>query len=258
MADAEEVLVGIQRRADTIISALVPNERGLERAAAAFASGQLQEALLLHAATASVLRVNGLPDDLAKNFRRTVGLARAAKATGLRTVVFISAAFGCSIEGRVAPTLVHRIAVELYESGSVDEVVFSDSTGQADPAQVTEFFEGVLPLLNGLPFTVHFHDSRGSAISNTYALLLLQPRGLTLDCAIGGLGGDVPFLPEAAGNVCTEDLVSLLDGLRIQSGVQLTAVLEISARLKELYPGRYFPSRTLAVGPVAWKYQSAP
>lgn len=253
MADAEAVLDGIGAPAGTTISALVPNPRGMERALAAAGRGLIQEVLFVHATTASVLKVNGMEPDLAKSESTILGLARQAKEMRLRTCVFISASFGCSIEGPVEPAAVLRMAEGLYASGHVDEVVFSDSTGQADPLQVTRFFEPVLRMLSGRPFTVHFHDSRGAALANAYALLQLDPAGLTLDCAVAGLGGDAPFLPQAAGNVCSEDLLQMLLGLGVRTGVDLDAVLEISARIVALYPGRYIPSHTLHVGRVAWK-----
>jgi len=244
MADAEAVLEGIGPQRDVMVSALIPNERGVRRALECAERELIREALFVHATTPSVLRVNGLPPDLEENLSRVLAMAREAQSHGLRTVVFISASFGCSMEGRVDPAKVRSIADRLYGS---------DSTGQADPRQVTEFFDAVLPRLEGRPFTVHFHDSRGAALANAYALLQLGPRGLTLDCALAGLGGDVHFLPQAAGNVCTEDLLQMLKGLGVATGVDLAAALSVSQHVVDLYPGRYIPSRTLPVGAIAWK-----
>jgi hydroxymethylglutaryl-CoA lyase len=118
------------------------------------------------------------------------------------------------------------MAEEIVASGVVDEICFSDSTGQASPVQVSEFFTGAAERLPGVPITAHFHDSRGLALANVLALLDLGLDNLTIDSAFGGLGGDVPFLPEASGNLCTEDLVSMLGRSGVDTGVELGAVLD--------------------------------
>jgi isopropylmalate/homocitrate/citramalate synthase len=141
-------------------------------------------------------------------------------------MVFLSASFGCSIEGPVPPNVPHAMAEELFASGVVDEICFSDSTGQAVPVQIHQFFERAADRLGGVPLTAHFHDSRGLALANVLAVLGLDLDQLTVDAAFGGLGGDVPFLPQASGNVCTEDLVSMLERSGVSTGVDLSGVLD--------------------------------
>jgi len=252
MADAELLLEMVGPVPGVSVSALVPNARGLERALRLAGRGLIDEVLFLFATTRSVLEANGLSGDLARVQADTLGLAARAREAGLRTAVFISATFGCSIEGYVDPDTPFHAAATFYDSGVIDEVCFSDSTGQANPLQVYEFFREVRQRVGGRPVTAHFHDSRGAALANVLALLHADVPNLTIDSAFAGLGGDVPFLPEAAGNVCTEDLLCMLHGCGVQTGIVLDPLLEVARLARELFP-QTVHSHVLTVGPVRWR-----
>ena len=250
MADAETLLETVGSLSGVVVSGLALNSRGLDRALALSSKGLLQEIHFLHATTNSVLAANSFKGDVEQNQRDVLSMAQRAQAGGLRTMCFISASFGCSIEGRVDPETPMRIANGLIDSGFIDEICFSDSTGQANPMQVYDFFTEVKSRLPG-PITAHFHDSRGCALANVLAVLEVELERLTIDAAFGGLGGDVPFLPQAAGNLCTEDLISMLDGCSVRTGVNLPAVIKVASLARDAYTEPP-PSHVLQVGPVAW------
>jgi isopropylmalate/homocitrate/citramalate synthase len=250
MADAEQLLETVGSLNGVVVSGLALNSRGLDRAMALRASGLLQEVHFLHATTNSVLAANSFKSDVEQNQRDVISMAERAQAAGLRTLCFISASFGCSIEGRVVPDIPMRIASGLIDSGFVDEICFSDSTGQANPVQVYDFYSKVKSRLP-VAITAHFHDSRGCALANVLAVLEVGLERLTVDAAFGGLGGDVPFLPQAAGNLCTEDLISMLDGCSVRTGINLSDVIKVAALARDAYT-KPLPSHVLEVGPVAW------
>jgi hydroxymethylglutaryl-CoA lyase len=252
MADADDVLTGLGQRPGVQISALVPNERGMARAESLAGRGLLDHAFLLHATTASVLRANGLPPSLEENLARITELAHRAKAGGMTTGVFVSAAFGCSMEGQVQPATVTETARKLADNPDVDEIVISDSTGQADPYQVERLLAEVARCVNGKPVTVHLHDSRGAGLANAVAAIGSPIQELTLDTSFGGLGGDIPFIPEAAGNISTEDLVAMLDGMHVASGIDSAAVAAAARNYRD-WTGVPLRSRLPDVGPVRWK-----
>ena len=254
MADAEMLLEAAGPLAEVVVSALVLNSRGLERALELHSRGLLHEVHFLHATTDSVLAANSFTSNVEQNQRDVIAMAQRAKSGGLRTLSFISASFGCSIEGRVDPEIPFGIAEGLVGSGFVDEICFSDSTGQANPVQVHDFFTAVKSRLP-IPITAHFHDSRGCALANVLAVLQVELDRLTVDVAFGGLGGDVPFLPQAAGNLCTEDLISMLDGCSIKTGIDLEAVIRVAALARGAYTDP-LPSHVLQVGPVAGRRPS--
>lgn len=256
MADAEAVLEGVGPVPGVLISALAPNERAVVRALALAGRGLLDEVFFVHATTSSVLTANGLPGSLDANFSRITDLADQAKAGGLRVGVFISASFGCSMEGRVSPDRVLRIVEALSQLSSVDEIVISDSTGQADPSQVARLLGNVAPVIGDKPCTVHFHDSRGTGLANAVAAIESPIAKLTLDTSFGGLGGDIPFIPEAAGNVATEDLVAMLDGMGVRTGVDAAGVAAVAREYRE-WSSIPLRSHIPDVGPVRWKVAAA-
>lgn len=256
MADAERLLETVGVIPNTCISALIPNARGFARARPLAERGLIHEALLLFATTRSVLEANGFRGDLDEVQADTVELCARSKDAGLRTAVFVSATFGCSIEGRVDPEIPLRIGERFRSSGVVDEIVFSDSTGQAVPKQVFDFFSEVRRRFGSFPITAHFHDTRGAGLANALAVLQTGLEQLTLDAAFGGLGGDVPFLPEAAGNLCTEDLVSMLEGCGVSTGIDLERLIEVSRLARAQFPDPLH-SHLLEAGPVRWRSRKA-
>ena len=252
MADAEKVLETLGPVDDVVISALTPNLRALERAVPLADAGLLKEVHFIHAASEAVLLANGIRQTLDEHLGTVLSMCREAKAQGLRTVVFISAAFGCSVNGRVAPEVPLGLVRVLQGSGCVDEIAISDSTGQADPLQVASLYEDLAEIVGAFPVTAHFHDSRGAALANILAVLLSPVENLTVDVAFAGLGGDVPFLAEAAGNASSDDLVVMLSGMGVESGVDIESVLQTTRDFCGTY-GLPIMSRTPAVGPVSWK-----
>jgi hydroxymethylglutaryl-CoA lyase len=235
MADAADVFAGVRRSAATRYTALVPNLAGLERAHAA----GVQEVAVFAAASESFSR---------KNINQTIGasldiyrtVCERALALGLRVRAYVSTAFGCPFEGVVPPARVAEVAADLIRMG-VFEVAISDTIGIAHPGQVPRVIEAVARGVRMDQIALHFHDTRGTALANVLAALDLGVA--TFDSSCGGLGG-CPYAPGAAGNLATEDLIYMLDGLGIETGVDLGAVLEASTfieqRLDHPLPSRYY------------------
>jgi len=234
MADAADVFAGITRRPGTRYTALVPNLAGLDRAREAGVS----EIAVFAASTETFSRknINQSIDESLSNYRQVCDRAHAA---GLRVRGYLSTAFGCPFEGDVAPERVADVAARIVDLG-VFEVSVSDTIGIAHPGQVPRVVDAVLARVPVEKVALHFHDTRGTALANVLTAL---PFGInTFDASAGGLGG-CPYAPGAAGNLATEDLIYMLDGLGIETGVSLTAVTEASAfiesRLDHRLPSRF-------------------
>jgi hydroxymethylglutaryl-CoA lyase len=241
MADAAEVFAGISRAPRTRYTALVPNLAGLDRALAA----GVREIAIFAAASETFSRKNinqGIADSLT-GYKQVCDRALAA---GMRVRGYLSTAFGCPYEGHVPPARVADLSVRLIDLG-VFEVSISDTIGVAHPGQVPLVLEPVLAVVPATRVALHFHDTRGTALANVLAAL---PLGVTtFDASAGGLGG-CPYAPGAAGNLATDDLVYMLDGLQIETGVSLDKLSEASAfigqRLDHRLPSRY--AQALAAG----------
>jgi isopropylmalate/homocitrate/citramalate synthase len=220
MADADAVFQSIGKLRGTRYVALVPNARGLERALAA----GVQDLALFVAATESFSRAN-INRSIAESLHDARAVVDKARPRGVNIRAYISVVFGCPYEGRVTPDQVRAVAERLFELG-VDEVVLGDTIGVATPADVAHVMDALLKLAPLDHWGMHFHDTRGIALANVLASLDL---GLSkFDSSAGGLGG-CPFAgPGAAGNLATEDLVYLLDGLGIEHGVSLDGVIAAS------------------------------
>jgi isopropylmalate/homocitrate/citramalate synthase len=248
MADAAEVLAGITRRPGTRYTALVPNLAGLERAVQA----GVTEIAVFAASTETFSRrnINQSIDDSLASYKEVCDRALAG---GLRVRGYLSTAFGCPFEGDVAPERVADLAARLLGLG-VFEVAVSDTIGIAHPGQVRRVLDAILARLPVNTVALHFHDTRGTALANVLTAL---PYGIaTFDASAGGLGG-CPFAPGAAGNLATEDLIYMLDGLGIETGVSLAALTApasptspsgasafIAERLDHPLPSRYFQAVT--------------
>ena len=220
MADAAEVFAGIIRKPGTRYTALVPNLAGLDRAMAA---GVTEVAVFAAASeTFSRRNINQSIDDSLATYAQ---VCERALATGRRVRGYLSTAFGCPFEGAVDPARVADIAARLLDLG-VFEVAISDTIGIAHPGQVPRVLDVVLPRIPAHRVALHFHDTRGTALANVLASL---PYGIaSFDASAGGLGG-CPYAPGAAGNLATDDLIYMLDGLGIETGVSLGAISEASA-----------------------------
>jgi hydroxymethylglutaryl-CoA lyase len=220
MADADTVYRAINKKPGLRYVALVPNSRGLDRAMAA----GVQDIALFLAATESFSRAN-LNRTIDQSFEDARAVIAGAAPHGARVRAYISVAFGCPYEGPVPPSAVSSVASRLFDLGA-EEVVLGDTIGVATPTDVRRVMEVLLRVAPVERWGLHFHDTRGIAIANIMASLEL---GLDkFDSSAGGLGG-CPFAgPGAAGNVATEDLLYLLDGLGIEHGVNLDGVLAAS------------------------------
>ncbi len=234
MADAAEVFAGITRAPGIRYTALVPNLAGLDRAIAA---GVTEIAIFASSTeTFSRRNINQSIDDSLTTYRTVCDRAIAA---GIRVRGYLSTAFGCPFEGTVDPRQVARVAGRLADLG-VFEVAVSDTIGVAHPGQVPGVIEAVLARVPVERVALHYHDTRGTALANVLASL---PFGVaTYDASAGGLGG-CPYAPGAAGNLATDDLIYMLDGMGIETGVSLAAVSEASAfiasKIDHRLPSRY-------------------
>jgi hydroxymethylglutaryl-CoA lyase len=234
MADTAAVFAAIARRRGTRYTALVPNLAGLDRAAQA----GVKEIAIFAASTETFSRKNinqGIDESLA-GYKQVCDRAIAA---GMRVRGYLSTAFGCPFEGTVAPERVADVAERVAALG-VFEVSVSDTIGIAHPGQVPRVLEAVLARVPVSKVALHFHDTRGTALANVLASL---PFGITtFDASAGGLGG-CPYAPGAAGNLASDDLIYMLDGLGIETGVSLTALGSASAfiesRLDHRLPSRF-------------------
>jgi isopropylmalate/homocitrate/citramalate synthase len=235
MADASDVFAGIAKRPGTRYSALVPNLAGLERAMAV----GVAEIAVFAAASDTFSRKNinqGIDESLA-GYK---AVCDRALATGLRVRGYLSTAFGCPYEGEVESQKVLDVTERLLALG-VFEVSVSDTIGIAHPGQVRRVLEELVAKVPAGRLALHFHDTRGTALANVLAAL---PFGITtFDASAGGLGG-CPYAPGAAGNLATEDLIYMLNGLGLETGVSLEAVIEASAfiaqRLDHPLTSKYF------------------
>ncbi len=240
MADSDEVFRALADLRGPVLSALVPNRRGMERALACGA----REVAVFTAASEAFARRNinmSIADSLA-SFREVLSLARAH---GCRVRAYVSTAWWCPYAGRIAPDAVLRVASALIEMGCY-EVSLADTIGAATPGEVSALLERLGREMPAGGLAVHFHDTRGTALANVLASLLCGVA--TVDAAAGGLGG-CPYAPGAAGNLATEDLLYMLHGLGIETGVDLEAVAVASRSLGDAL-GHPLPSRYLAAGPL--------
>lgn len=234
MEDAAEVFAGISKRPGTRYTALVPNLAGLERAMLA---GVTEIAVFAASTeTFSLKNINQSVGDSLIAYKRVCDRARAA---GMKVRGYLSAAFGCPYEGAVDPDDAADVAARLLDLG-VFEVAVSDTIGIAHPGQVPRVLDAMLARMPVERVALHFHDTRGTALANVLAAL---PYGIaTFDASAGGLGG-CPYAPGAAGNLATDDLIYMLDGLGIETGVSLPKLSEASAfigeRLDHKLPSRY-------------------
>lgn len=237
MADAAAVFAGIARKPGVRYTALVPNLAGLERAIAAGVSE-----IAIFAAASETFSQRNINQSIAASLATYAAVCDGARSAGLKVRGYLSTCFGCPYEGAVSPNRVADIASRLLGLG-VFEVAISDTIGVAHPGQVPAVLDAVSKSVPLAQVALHFHDTRGTALANVLAGL---DYGVTsFDASAGGLGG-CPFAPGAAGNLATEDLLYMLDGLGIATGVSIAAVAEasrvIESRLDHRLPSRYLQS----------------
>ena len=217
LADAAEVYVGVRKRAGVAYPVLVPNLQGLERALAV----GVREVALFSAASEAFNRKN-INASIDESLQRFVPVMERAKAEGLRVRGYVSTVLGCPYQGEVPPAAVAEVAARLLEMGCY-EISLGDTIGVGTPGKARAMLLAVAAQVPMAALAVHFHDTRGQALANLYACLEAGVR--VADASVAGLGG-CPYARGATGNVATEDVVYLLHGLGMATGVDLDALVE--------------------------------
>lgn len=241
MADAVEVARGIARRPGVRYTALVPNLRGL---ATAHDAGMTEVAIF--AAASETFSQRNINQTVEASLTAYTSVVHDARAMGLRVRGYLSTAFGCPFEGDVPQARVVELTERLLSMG-VFEVAVSDTIGVATPGQVADMVDQLSCRVPLVAIALHLHDTRGTALANVFAAL--EAGVTTFDASAGGLGG-CPFAPGAAGNLSTEDLLYMLHGLGIETGVDLDAVVRasglIAPSIGHALPSRYLQAVTSA------------
>jgi hydroxymethylglutaryl-CoA lyase len=244
LADGVEVLSGAQLPDGIERTVLIPNSRGLENA--------LKVRDLFDAAS---VFVSASQTHNQKNVNRTIEETMAdvkvmgdrVRVEGLKLTAVIATAFGCPYEGKVPLARVLDLAEQFADAGAA-EIGFGDTTGMANPAQVSEFFGTALERLPGVELTAHFHNTRGQGLANAYAAL--QVGCTSFESSFGELGG-CPVPAGSTGNISTEDLVSMFHEMGVDTGLDLQAVID-AARSAQAILGRKLTSHSIIAGPVIW------
>lgn len=212
MGDAAEVMAGIERKSGVVYSALTPNLKGVEGAIAA----QADEVAVFSAASEAFTQKN-INCSIAESLERFVPVIETAKAQGIRVRGYVSTVLGCPYQGEIAPAQVASVARELLDMGCY-EISLGDTIGVGTPLKAKRMLEAVTREIPVEKLAAHFHDTYGQALSNLYAVL---EEGISVvDASVAGLGG-CPYAKGASGNVASEDVIYLLQGLGIQTGVDL-------------------------------------
>jgi hydroxymethylglutaryl-CoA lyase/(R)-citramalyl-CoA lyase len=239
MAGAEEVVGAIEREPDVVYAGLALNEKGYDRL---LATG-LDEVHYAFAATETFNRRNSNAS-VEESVQAAEQIVRRARADGVRATVTIGAAFGCPFEGSVDPGHVLELARRLVDAGA-GEVVFADTIGVGVPHQARTLVREGVKL--GAPVGVHLHNTRNTGFAN--ALAALEAGATVFDASVGGIGG-CPFAPKATGNIGTEDLVYLLTGEGVETGIDLDALIRVAEWLEGVL-GRQLPGQVYRAGAFA-------
>ena len=238
LRDAAEVMQGITRWPGVIYTALVPNEKGAERALACGADEINLVMSIGERHNLANMRMNC--DQSLEQFHRIMTLLAG---TPLRVNGTIATAFGCPFDGELPLDRVLWAADEYLAMG-MHGVTLADTTGMAHPRQVGEFCRAVRATFPGVPVTAHFHNTRGMGLANVLAAV--DAGVASIDASLGGIGG-CPYAPGATGNVCTEDTVHMLEACGIDTGVALDALLALARELPALL-GHAVPGQVLQAG----------
>src|SRR5881296_1270641 len=248
LADAREVLARIDVPSAVALSVLIPNERGLDNALELRDRFHEVNLFLSASETHNRKNVNRSIEESLTGLERTI--ARAGRA-GLRCEGVISVSFGCPYEGEVPVERVLGIAERLAAAGC-EEVAFGDTTGMSNPLQVRSFFEGAFDRLPDVELTAHFHNTRGQGLANVLAAL--ETGVDSFESSFGELGG-CPVHKGATGNIATEDLVSMLHEMEIETGIDLERLLGC-ARAVQVVLGRPLSGHLLTAGPIDWRVRA--
>jgi hydroxymethylglutaryl-CoA lyase/(R)-citramalyl-CoA lyase len=239
MAGAEEVVAAIERREGVVYAGLALNERGYDR----LRESGLDEVHFAFASSEEFNRRNARAS-VEESVADAERIMARASADGIRSTVTIGVAFGCPFEGAVDPGRVGELGARLTAAGA-DEIALADTVGVGVPRQVLDLVGRLLPL--GVPVGVHLHNTRNIGFANAYAAL--EAGATVFDASVGGIGG-CPFAPRATGNIATEDLVYLLHGEGVDTGIDLGALIEVSNWLEQ-HLGRELEGQVYKAGAFA-------
>lgn len=239
MRDAAEVLAGARRVPGLVLSVLAPNAKGAERAMQA-------------GADEIVVFVSASESHNAKNLNRSIDrslqdideIAALTRGQSFKRKGAVATAFGCPFEGDVPESNIDKIVARYVEHG-FDGITLGDTTGMATPTLVTQTVKRLQQKFPGLSISLHFHNTRGIGLVNV--MTGLQLGITTYESSLGGMGG-CPFAPGATGNICTEDLVNLLDEMDIATGIDLAPLVGAARKLEGII-GRPLPGQVLRAGP---------
>ena len=244
LRDAEAVMAAIRRRPGTRYAALVPNDKGAARAVDAGV-----DAIHTVVSASESHNLANVNMTIAESIDKLRAVAQIAARAGVPVQCGVSTSFGCPFEEDVPLDRLEDVVARLVDLGARG-IGLADTTGMANPRQVTAVLERLIPRFPGVEWTLHTHDTRAMAIPNILAALAC---GVTnLDASIGGLGG-CPFAPGASGNVCTEDLVHCLHAMGVATGIDLDRLVAASRRVEQLV-GRPLPGQIIKAGPSTRRY----
>lgn len=239
MADAREVWLGIERRPDVFYSALVPNRRGAETAADLGVDG-----MQVFIAASESYNMRNVRRSVRDSIEDVAAVVAVGAGAGIPVEATISTAFGDPYEGDVAPARVAEVSRWVMDVG-ITSISYGDTTGMATPRRVRELIEVLRSELPALGLNMHFHDTRGTGLANVLVALDL---GVDyFDASVGGMGGS-PYAAGATGNVATEDLVHMLEDMRIETGIDLERLIEAARVAQSLIQGE-LPGKVLKAGP---------
>ena len=243
LADAEQVLAGIERVPGVVYVALIPNVRGAQNAAATAKKPDEVNAVVSASETHNRANINRTH---AQSLEELPTMVRVAHAAGIKITVSLSTTFGCPFEGHVPEDVVFSF-VERFRGMGFDGISLADTTGMANPRQVRDLVARVLerfPAPNDTYYTLHFHNTRGMGLANVVAGIEAGVR--SFDGSIAGLGG-CPFAPGATGNICTEDMVNMLEDMGYDTRVDLAKLLAVARRIP-LVVGHDVPGQVMKAG----------
>ena len=243
LADAEPVLAGIERVPGVVYVALIPNVRGAQNAAATARKPDEVNAVVSASETHNRANINRTH---AQSLEELPTMVRVAHGAGIKITVSLSTTFGCPFEGHVPEDVVFSF-VERFRAMGFDGISLADTTGMANPRQVRDLVARVLerfPAPNDTYYTLHFHNTRGMGLANVVAGIEAGVR--SFDGSIAGLGG-CPFAPGATGNICTEDMVNMLEDMGHDTRVDLAKLLAVSRRIPEVV-GHDTPGQVMKAG----------
>jgi hydroxymethylglutaryl-CoA lyase len=249
LADAEQVLEQIEVPDDVRLSVLVPNPRGLE---AALRQRERFHEVGVFVSASETHNKRNVNRSVARSLAELEQMIPTIKAAGLHCQAVIAVAFGCPYEGAVPLPRVISLAIRLVAAGA-DEIGFGDTTGMANPRRVRDLFTAARRVLPAdVELTAHFHNTRGQGLANVLAALDV---GIdSFESSFGELGG-CPVPPGSTGNIATEDLVSMLHEMGVETGIDLEVLLNASRAVQELL-GRPLGSHLLTAGPIVWRPKS--